>query len=840
MAIEQGLGAGGPPEELFMEAAIEDTTRMQEVPELPATPGITEFDDGSAIIGEYEEESEPLEEIPFDGNLADSVDEDILMSISSDLVGSIEDDFSARQDWEDTYKKGLEFLGMKTEERSEPFEGSSGVIHPLLAESVTQFQAQAYRELLPSTGPVRTQVVGAQNEVLVRQSERVKDYMNYMITYEMEEYDPEMDQMLFYLPVIGSTFKKVYFDPLKGRAVSRFIAAEDVIVPYGASDLVSSPRITHRLTMDSNDIRKLQLVGFYKDIDLPDLSSYGEASMGEIEESIDDIQGVHPSGQSEEVTLYEVHTSLDIEGFEDIGADGEPTGLRLPYIVTIVADSGDVLSVRRNYDPMDPMKRAKQYFVHYKFLPGLGFYGLGLTHMIGGLAQASTSILRQLIDAGTLSNLPAGFKARGARIRDEDSPLQPGEFRDIDVVGGTLQGSLMPLPFKEPSQTLYNLLGTLVDAGRRFASMADMKVGEMSGDTPVGTTMAIMERGTKVMSAIHKRLHYAQKIEFKLLSKIFAETVQSYPYAADMQQGPEIFGQDFDARVDVLPVSDPNIFSMSQRIALAQTELQMVQSNPEIHGGPQGLYQAYRKMYEALGVTNIDGILPPPPPPAPPVNPSKENQNALMGAPLQAFPPQDHEAHIEAHMAVMSTPAMQLNQQAIMALQGHIQEHIGLLAEAQAQQEVMSQIPPEQMQMIQQQAQMMQQQGQMGGPQGQQGQAPDPMEQFKPQIDSLAAQIIADLTEELVQAVTPPEQSDPLVDIRNQELQLKAADLQRKEAEFEAKQEFEREKERNDVLTSQQRIDVSEAALADKTRIAENRIQTQRDIAALNSNTRNQ
>mgnify|MGYP003650286444 FL=1 len=832
MAIEQGLGAGGTPEELLIEASIEDTTRMQEIPELPATPGITEFDDGSAVVGEYEEESEPLEEIPFDGNLADVVDDMDLMSISSELVGSIEDDFSARQDWEDTYKKGLEFLGMKTEERSEPFAGSSGVIHPLLAESVTQFQAQAYRELLPATGPVRTQVVGAQNEILARQSERVKDYMNYMITYEMEEYDPELDQMLFYLPVIGSTFKKIYYDPLKGRAVSKFIHAEDVIVPYGASDLASSPRITHRLTMDSNDIRKLQLVGFYKDIELPTGSNYDDASMGEVEESIDDIQGVHPSGSSEDITLYEVHTSLDIEGFEDMGEDGEPTGLRLPYIVTIIAESGDVLSVRRNYDPMDPMKRAKQYFVHYKFLPGLGFYGLGLTHMIGGLAQASTSILRQLIDAGTLSNLPAGFKARGARIRDEDSPLQPGEFRDIDVVGGTLQGSLMPLPFKEPSQTLYNLLGTLVDAGRRFASMADMKVGEMSGDTPVGTTMAIMERGTKVMSAIHKRLHYAQKIEFKLLSKIFAETVQSYPYAADMQQGPEIFGQDFDARVDVLPVSDPNIFSMSQRIALAQTELQMVQSNPEIHGGPQGLYQAYRKMYEALGVTNIDGILPPPPPPAPPVNPSKENQNALMGAPLQAFPPQDHEAHIEAHMAVMSTPAMQLNPNAIMALQGHIQEHIGLLAEAQAQQEVMSQIPPDQMQMMQQQAQMQ--------PPPPPGQPPvDPqqqmMQQFQPQIDSMAAQIIADLTEELVQAMTPEEQGDPLVDIRNQELELKAADLQRKQNEFDAKQALNEEKERNDVLVSQQRIDVSEAALADKTRIAEERLETQRNIATMNA-----
>ena len=830
MAVERGLGSGGLPEAPM----IPEEDILQNVVDLPAQPGVTEFDDGSAIIGEYEEEQAPIADVGFDGNLAEVVDEAELGRISSDLVGSIEDDLAAREDWEDTYKRGLEFLGMKTEERSEPFEGSSGVIHPLLAESVTQFQAQAYRELLPATGPVRTSVVGAQNEMLVKQSERVKDYMNYMITYEMEEYDPELDQMLFYLPVIGSTFKKVYFDPLKGRAVSKFIHAEDMIVPYGATDLMSSPRITHRITMDSNEVRKLQLTGFYRDIELPGESESDTAAMGEVEESIDDIQGVHPSGPSEELTLYEVHTSLDIEGFEDMGANGEPTGLRLPYIITIVADSGDVLSVRRNYPEMDPMKRAKQYFVHYKFLPGLGFYGLGLTHMIGGLAQASTSILRQLMDAGTLSNLPAGFKARGARIRDEDNPLQPGEFRDIDVVGGTLQGSLMPLPFKEPSGTLYNLLGTLVDAGRRFASMADMKVGEMSGETPVGTTMAIMERGTKVMSAIHKRLHYSQKIEFKLLSRIFAETIQAYPYPADMQMGPEVFVQDFDQRVDVLPSSDPNIFSMSQRIALAQTELQLVQSNPQIHGGPQGLYQAYRKMYEALGVNNIDAILPPPPQPQP-ANPSKENQNALMGAPLQAFPDQDHESHIEAHMAVMSTPAMQLNPNAIMALQGHIQEHIGLLAEAQAQQEIMSQIPPEQMQMMQQQAQMMPPQE---GPQG--PMPPDPMMQFKPQIDARAAEIIAEMTEQLAQAVAPPPQSDPLVDIRNQELQLKAADLQRKQSEFEAKQEFDRERERNDVLTAQQRIDVSEAALADKTRVAEERIQTQRDIAALNASMKGQ
>jgi len=812
--IDRDSGPGGIPE---MPMLPEENV-LANIPELPQQPGVFEFDDGSAIVGDYDDGMGVAPTVAFDGNLADVIDSSVLGRISSDLVGSIEDDLSSRQDWEDTYKQGLEFLGMKTEERTEPFEGSSGVVHPLLAESVTQFQAQAYRELLPANGPVRTQVIGAQNEMLVKQAERVKDYMNYQITYEMEEYDPELDQMLFYLPVVGSTFKKVYRDPLKQRAVSKFIHAEDLIVPYGTPDLASSPRITHRISMDSNEVRKLQLAGFYRDIDIPSDGSYGE-QINEVQESIDDIQGVHPSNASSDLTLYEVHTDLDIEGFEDIGMDGEPTGLKLPYIVTILEDTNEILSVRRNYPEDDPMKRAQKYFVHYKFLPGLGFYGLGLTHMIGGLAMASTSLLRQLIDAGTLANLPAGFKARGARIRDEDSPIQPGEFRDIDVVGQTLQASLMPLPFKEPSGTLYNLLGTLVDAGRRFASMADMKVGEMSGETPVGTTMAIMERGTKVMSAIHKRLHYSQKMEFKLLSKIFSQDLQPYPYMASKEFGPEVKAQDFDERIDVLPVSDPNIFSMSQRIALAQSELQLVQSNPEIHGGPMGLYQAYRKMYEALGVTNIDAILPPPPPPPPPANAAKENQNALMGMPLQAFPEQDHQAHIEAHMAVMSTPAMQLNPASIVALQGHIQEHIGLMAEKQAQAQVMERIPPE-VQQNPEQMQMM-------------------MQQIKPQIDQIAAVMIADMVESMAQAVEPPQQSDPLVDIRNQELQLKAADMQRKSAEFEAKQELEREKEKNDVLVNQQRIDVSEAALDDKTRIAEDRIRTQREIAVMNATKAN-
>ena len=808
--IDRDSGPGGIPEMPM----LPENDVMANITELPQQPGVFEFDDGSAVVGDYDDGMGVVPEVAFDGNLADVIDSAILGRIASDLVGYIDDDLSSRQDWEDTYKQGLEFLGMKTEERTEPFEGSSGVIHPLLAESVTQFQAQAYRELLPANGPVRTQVIGAQTEMLVKQAERVKDYMNYQITYEMEEYDPELDQMLFYLPVIGSTFKKVYRDPLKQRAVSNFIHAEDLIVPYGATDLATSPRITHRITMDSNEVRKLQLAGFYSDIDIP-TDGISDDQMDEVQESIDDIQGIHPSNSSTDLTLYEVHTDLDVEGFEDIGMDGEPTGLKLPYIVTILEDTNEILSVRRNYPEDDPMKRAQKYFVHYKFLPGLGFYGLGLTHMIGGLAMASTSILRQLIDAGTLANLPAGFKARGARIRDEDSPIQPGEFRDIDVVGQTLQASLMPLPFKEPSATLYNLLGTLVDAGRRFASMADMKVGEMSGETPVGTTMAIMERGTKVMSAIHKRLHYSQKMEFKLLSKIFAQDIAPYPYMVSQQFGPEIKAQDFDQRVDVLPVSDPNIFSMSQRIALAQSELQLVQSNPEIHGGPMGLYQAYRKMYEALGVTNIDAILPPPPPPPPPANAAKENQNALMGVPLQAFPEQDHQAHIEAHMAVMATPAMQLNPASIVALQGHIQEHIGLMAEKQAQAQIMERIPPE-VQQNPEQMQMM-------------------MQQIKPQIDQIAAVMIADMVESMAQAVEPPQQSDPLVDIRNQELQLKAADMERKVSEFEAKQQMEREKERNSVLVDQQRIDVSEAALEDKTRIAEERIQTQRDIASMNA-----
>jgi hypothetical protein len=765
--------------------------------------GVTELEDGSAIIGDMEMESEIPTAIPFDSNLAEHIDEDILQEISSQLVGDIEDDRNSRSDWEEQYKSGLELLGMTYEDRSEPFEGASGIVHPLLAESVTQFQAQAYREMLPAGGPVKTSIIGAETPETAAQAERVRNYMNYQITYEMEEYDPELDQMLFYLPIVGSAFKKVYLDPSLQRAVSKFVHSEDLIVPYNATDLATATRITHCIRMDKNEIRKLQLTGFYTDIEIP---TSGSDIISDVKDAINEIEGISAnSTQNEDMTIYEVHTNLDIEGFEDMGADGEPTGLKMPYIVTIMEDSGDILSIKRNFNESDPLRRKIPYFVHYKFLPGLGFYGFGLTHTIGGLSRASTSILRQLIDAGTLSNLPAGFKARGARIRDDETPLSPGEFRDVDMVGMDLRQAIMPLPFKEPSQTLYSLMNTLIDSGRRFASMADMKVGEMNGNAPVGTTMAIMERGTKVMSAIHKRLHYSQKIEFKLLARVFAMGVPMYPYQVPGAP-PEIKQMDFDDRIDILPVSDPNIFSMSQRIALAQTQLQLAQSNPEIHG-QNGMYQAYRKMYEALGVTNIDAVLQPPPQPMP-MNPAKENQEALRGGMLTAFPEQNHQAHITAHLAMLSTPVAQSNAAILMTLQGHISEHMAMMAELTAQKEVMDSIPQEQQMMMQQD--------------------PNMQKQIQDQIASRAAEIAAEVSEQYAQSLTPSPQEDPLVTIRKQELALKGQEIQQKDEQFKKKQEMEMNKERNNVLLDQQRLDQQEE-------IAQDRIETQRDIAAMNA-----
>ena len=773
-----------------------------EIEETEIAPNVTEMDDGSVIVGEMEEQIAPIQ-VPFNANLAEFIDDTELGRISSEMVNEVQEDMNSRKEWEDQYKGGLELLGMNYEDRAEPFEGASGIVHTLLAESVTQFQAQAYRELLPAGGPVTTAIIGQETSEVLAQAERVKNFMNYQITYEMEEYDPELDQMLFYLPIVGSSFKKVYFDPTLQRAVSKFVHAEDLIVPYNATDLKTATRICHVIRMDSNEVRKLQLSGFYRDIELPTSDSDG-ADYNEVRETIKDIEGIHSeSSYNEELTLYEIHTDLDLPGFEDQSQAGENTGLKMPYIVTIVEKSGEVLSIKRNFNEADPLRSKIPYFVHYKFLPGLGFYGFGLTHMIGGLSRASTSILRQLIDAGTLSNLPAGFKARGARIRDDETPLNPGEFRDVDMVGMDLRQAIMPLPFKEPSQTLYSLLGTLIDSGRRFASMADMKVGEMQGNAPVGTTMAIMERGTKVMSAIHKRLHYSQKVEFKILARIFAIGAPVYPYQVPGAP-PEIKQTDFDQRIDVLPVSDPNIFSMSQRIALAQTQLQLAQSNPDIHG-PNGMYQAYRKMYEALGVTNIDTILQPPPQPMP-MNPAKENQEALRGARLQAFPEQNHQAHISAHLAMIATPIAQANAAIVMTLQGHISEHIAMMSEIQAQQEISANMTPEQQAIMQQD--------------------PIAMKQFQDQVASRAAEISSEVSEQYAQSITPPPSEDPLVSIRKQELALRGQEVAQRQQQFEVEQEFKKEKERNDVLLDQQRLDQQEE-------IANQNDQTKRDIATL-------
>ena len=611
----QGMPLGGTDEEIEVEE-IEEPTE------------IVEEEDGSVVLNFEEFVSEELQ-AEQDANLAEIIDERVLMEISSELVGYYEDDKSGRQEWEDAYTEGLDLLGINYEHREEPFRGSSGVTHPIIAEAVTQFQAQAYKELLPSSGPVRTQVVGAATPDVEMQSRRVQEFMNYQITHVMDEYDPEMDRLLFYLPLAGSAFKKVYFDDILDRAVSRFVPADDLYVPYNATDLNSSSRITHLIRMNTNDVRKFQAAGFYRDIEL---SPY--ESDDEVKEKERSLMGVEKTGaDDQDCTILEVHTDLDLPGFEHVSPiDGEQTGIKLPYIVTIDEGSSKVLSIRRNWREGDDYYRKVQYFAHYKFLPGLGFYGFGLLHMIGGLGRSATSILRQLIDAGTLANLPAGFKARGIRIRDADEPLSPGEFRDIDVPGGALRESILPLPYKEPSQTLMALLGFVVDAGRRFAAIADMQVGDGNQQAAVGTTVALLERGSKVMSAIHKRLHYAQKQEFRMLSRVFSESLPPmYPYNVYGAEA-TIKQTDFDERVDVIPVSDPNIFSMSQRLALAQTQLQLAQSNPQMHN----LYEAYRRIYEAIGVHNIESLLPTPQPQQP-TDPSIENAKSIIQETLQAF-----------------------------------------------------------------------------------------------------------------------------------------------------------------------------------------------------------
>jgi len=749
--------------------------------------GNPNFDDGIDVFFNEENEGtlgfDPDEEpdIEFDDNIAEYLDRSDLGLIASKLTSAYEDDLESRKDWYETFKDGLELLGIKSDPRSEPFQGASGVYHPLLAEAVTQFQAQAYKELLPAGGPVDTKVMGKLSDPKLMQANRVKNFMNYQIMYKMEEYDPEMDQLLFYLPLSGSAFKKSYYDPTIGRAVSRFVKSEDLVVPYYTTDLITTPRITHVIHMTENDLLKLKLSGFYRDTPM---SSPGLIQESSVQEKINELEGVSPSQQDREFTLLEIHTELDIKGFEHENLDGEITGIAVPYIVTICKDTRDVLSIRRNYSEEDPLRKKIEYFTHYKFLPGLGFYGFGLIHMIGGVTKSATSLLRQLIDAGTLANLPAGFKSRGLNIQRADDPIQPGEWRDVDTPGGTIRDSFLPLPYKEPSATLSNLLGVLVESGKRFASVIDQGGAEANQNAPVGSTIAMLERGQRVISAIHKRLHWAQKSEFKILKRIFGEVLPpEYPYQVQGAQQ-TVFREDFGNQVDVIPVSDPNIFSTTQRIILAQTQLQMAQSAPQIHN----LKAAFRKMYIALNIQDIDDILIPDTPPAP-KDPVQENQDSLQTVPLQAFIQQNHDAHIQTHLSFSQNPAAAQNPAAVQALNAHIQQHQALKYRLQVEQ-------------------LLSQQGIQLPQPGPDGKMPQIPPEYENQIAMAAAQATQEITgqeQALQQAMEVP---DPQREMFEQQMALEAEKLRLREKEVEQKGQLELEK----IDSQERQTDVKIAA----------------------------
>jgi len=703
---------------------------------------MTPDEDGGVTI-DFDPQDQRGKGDDFYMNLAEEIPDRELSRIAGELMAEFDANKSGRQEWEDAYANGLELLGFSYEERAQPFRGASGVTHPLLAEAATQFQAQAFNELLPASGPVRTAVLGAETREKEQQAIRVKQFMNYYITNVMEEYTPELDQMLFFLPLAGSTFKKVYYDETKGRAVSKFVPAEHLVVPYETSDLETCPNITQVIRMSLNDLRKKQVSGFYLDMDV--LPAQGES--GSVEDEIQRIDGVTPTQIDYDCTILECHVDLDLEGYEEEDEDGELTGIKIPYIVTISQDNGQILSIRRNYREDDEDKRKIQYFVHYKFLPGFGFYGLGLIHTIGGLSRTATAALRQLIDAGTLSNLPAGFKARGLRIRDDDDPLQPGEFRDVDAPGGAIRDSLMPLPFKGPDATLFNLLGFVVQAGQRFATITDLKVGDGNQQAAVGTTIAMLEQGSRVMSAVHKRLHYAMRIEFKMLARVMSESLpQEYPYTVEGAES-AVMASDFDDRIDVIPVSDPNMFSQAQRIALAQTKLQLAGAAPELHN----MYEVYKDMYEALGVKDTDRIMKRIPDEEPePKDPAQENIDALDMVPLQAFEGQEHEAHIMAHLVFGSTPMVGGMPAIAMALQKHVMEHVKIAARERAA------------------VQFIQQRQATGGAAA--------TEEEMLAIEGLTAQFVAEgmqMVKQMSQQVSG-QGPDPLVKLKEQELQIRA------------------------------------------------------------------
>jgi hypothetical protein len=689
----------------------------------------------------------------FNENLAENLDDDILTELAGDLLGEYQSDVDSRKDWVQTYVDGLELLGLKIEERTEPWPGACGVYHPLLSEAIVKFQSETIMETFPAAGPVKTSILGQETQERIEAAQRVKEDMNYQLTEVMVEYRPEHERMLWGLGLSGNAFKKVYFDPNLDRQVSLFVPAEDIVVPYGASSLETSERVTHVMRKTKNELRKLQVMGFYKDVELDDPTD----TLDEIEKKIAEQMGFKAS-QDDRYKLLEMHVYLDLPGYEDKDEKGKETGIALPYVVTIEKGTETVLAIRRNYHADDPNKQKRDHFVHYGYVPGFGFYCFGLIHLIGAFAKSGTSILRQLVDAGVLSNLPGGFKTKGLRVKGDDTPIAPAEFRDVDVASGTIKDNIMTLPYKEPSQVLYTLLGTIVDEGRRFASAADLKVSDMSSQSPVGTTLAILERTLKVMSAVQARVHYAMKQEFKLLKNIIRDyTPEDYEY--DPVEGPpRAKRSDYDM-VEVLPVSDPNSATMSQKVVQYQAALQLAQSAPQLYDLPL----LHRQMLEVLGIRNASKLVPIEDD-LKPTDPVSENMDALNEKPLKAFIYQDHAAHITVHMSMLQDPvtAQILGQnpkaQAISAaFMAHIMEHFGFQYRKNIEDK-------------------------LGVP------YPDPNEEMPEDMEVEISRLAAAGAQKLLQsnqAMMAQQQAqqaaqDPVVQMQQQELQIKAAEVQRK------------------------------------------------------------
>jgi hypothetical protein len=733
-----------------IEPSLED--QLMETPD-PSAVGeeVTIIEEGAETTAD---EQEP--EFNFAENIAERLSDNEARRLADDLIADYRNDVSSRTEWEDTITKGLDLLGVKYNPLNRPFKGASGVTHPMLNEACVQFQAQAYKELLPPDGPVRAQIVGSPTPEKEQQASRVKDYMNYLLMEKMEEYTTDVDQMLYYLPLTGSTFKKVYYDEILDRPVSKYIHPRDLVVPYYATDLSECERITQVMQMTENEILKKMKLGIYLDLELQEPQPNETRS----QKKINELEGIKPTYNELLYDVLEMHVDLDLEEYTS-DVPKKEKNVRVPYIVTVVESTGQVLSIYRNFRADDPKYNRIEYFVHFKFLPGLGFYGFGLLHMIGGLTRTATEALRQLLDAGTLSNLPAGFKSRGMRVRDDDQPIQPGEFRDVDAPGGNIKDQFQLLPFKEPSQTLFALLNFVVASGQRFAAIADLQVGEGNQQAAVGTTIALLEKGSRVMSAIHKRCYYAMKQEFKILARICNESLPpEYPY--DVYGGERIIkALDFDDRIDVLPMADPNLFSMAQRVTLAQTQLQIAQSNPQMHN----IYEAYRRVYESLGTKNIDMLLMMPQLPQP-TDPAKENSEALKMQLLQVFAEQDHDAHIQAHTIFMQTRMVQINPQVYALMQSHISEHISFKATLEVQQMVLQDA----------RLQMMAQQD------------PQAMQVL---VNNMIAQKVVEHTAQLQQmeAQVNNQQQDPLIRLKQQEIDLRAMDLQRKAQEAQMKEQ---------------------------------------------------